>query len=64
MHGKRFVYKFVCDLKALVGYTATELNRLVTECAEKYRAEGGSLLSHSLIPPMSQSYSDVDDDET
>lgn len=35
MHGKRFVYKFVCDLKMLLGYNAGELNRLVGESAEK-----------------------------
>ncbi len=31
VHGKRFVYKFVCDLKQLIGYSASELNRLVLE---------------------------------
>ena len=31
VHGKRFVYKFVCDLKSLLGYSAGELSRLVTE---------------------------------
>ncbi|PVD27484.1 hypothetical protein C0Q70_12645 [Pomacea canaliculata] len=35
VHGKRFVYKFVCDLKMLLGYSAGELNRQVTECADK-----------------------------
>ncbi|XP_052804709.1 GA-binding protein alpha chain-like [Mya arenaria] len=35
VHGKRFVYKFVCDLKMLLGYSAAELNRQVTMCAEK-----------------------------
>lgn len=35
VHGKRFVYKFVCDLKMLLGYSAGELNHLVSECAEK-----------------------------
>ncbi|XP_046338901.1 GA-binding protein alpha chain-like isoform X1 [Haliotis rufescens] len=35
VHGKRFVYKFVCDLKMLLGYNAGELNRLVGESAEK-----------------------------
>lgn len=35
VHGKRFVYKFVCDLRMLLGYSAAELNRLVSECAEK-----------------------------
>ena len=33
VHGKRFVYKFVCDLTNLLGYSAQELNELVTECA-------------------------------
>lgn len=27
--GRRFVYRFVCDLKTLVGYSAAELNELV-----------------------------------
>ncbi|KAL0280584.1 UNVERIFIED_CONTAM: hypothetical protein PYX00_001838 [Menopon gallinae] len=35
VHGKRFVYKFVCDLKQLLGYSASELNHLVTESALK-----------------------------
>ncbi|XP_012545684.2 DNA-binding protein Ets97D-like isoform X1 [Bombyx mandarina] len=29
--GKRFVYKFVCDLKQLIGYSAEELAQLVKE---------------------------------
>jgi len=35
VHGKRFVYKFVCDLKQLLGYSAGELHRLVDESAHK-----------------------------
>lgn len=31
VHGKRFVYKFVCDLKNLIGYDAKELDRLVSQ---------------------------------
>lgn len=31
VHGKRFVYKFVCDLKQLLGYSAAELGKLVEE---------------------------------
>ncbi len=31
VHGKRFVYKFVCDLKMLLGYSAAELAKLVNE---------------------------------
>ncbi|KAL9964395.1 hypothetical protein ACROYT_G028030 [Oculina patagonica] len=34
VHGKRFVYKFVCDLKNLLGYSACELSRLVLEAEE------------------------------
>ncbi|KAF5281888.1 hypothetical protein FQR65_LT14471 [Abscondita terminalis] len=29
VHGKRFVYKFVCDLKQLLGYSAVEISNLV-----------------------------------
>lgn len=29
VHGKRFVYKFVCDLKQLLGYDAVELAQLI-----------------------------------
>lgn len=29
VHGKRFVYKFVCDLKQLLGYSAMELANLI-----------------------------------
>jgi len=35
VHGKRFVYKFVCDLKTVLGYSAEELNRLVMESEQK-----------------------------
>lgn len=31
VHGKRFVYKFVCDLTQLVGYNAQELANLVNQ---------------------------------
>lgn len=31
MTGKRFVYKFICDLQQLVGYKAADLARLVAE---------------------------------
>jgi GA-binding protein transcription factor alpha len=31
VHGKRFVYKFVCDLKELIGFDAAELAKLVNE---------------------------------
>ena len=35
VHGKRFVYKFVCDLKQLLGYSAEELNKLVIQCEQR-----------------------------
>ncbi|XP_055371616.1 DNA-binding protein Ets97D [Condylostylus longicornis] len=35
VHGKRFVYKFVCDLKFLIGYNAEELSHLVGNAAHK-----------------------------
>lgn len=38
VHGKRFVYKFVCDLKSLIGYDAAELDRLV--CATQNKRMG------------------------
>ena len=37
VQGKRFVYRFVCDLKELVGFTAAQLNEQVTNCAERRR---------------------------
>lgn len=33
--GKRFVYKFVCDLRQLIGYSAQELSNLVNEAVTK-----------------------------
>ncbi|KAF8571308.1 hypothetical protein P879_01298 [Paragonimus westermani] len=36
VHGKRFVYKFICDLKTLLGFSAGELYMLVKNCAEKH----------------------------
>ncbi|KAI1280604.1 GA-binding protein alpha chain [Halotydeus destructor] len=35
VHGKRFVYKFVCDLKSLIGYDAAELDKLVCETEQR-----------------------------
>lgn len=33
--GKRFQYKFVCNLKEILGFDAAELNKMVVECYEK-----------------------------
>lgn len=38
VNGKRFVYKFVCDLKQLLGYSAEELSRLVAECEQRSKS--------------------------
>lgn len=35
VQGKRFAYKFVVDLKQLIGYDASELNRLVIAAEQK-----------------------------
>lgn len=43
VHGKRFVYKFVCDLRELIGYDASELANLVNEgspLTEQYDMKG------------------------
>ena len=37
VHGKRFVYKFVCDLKSLLGYSAAELSALVNQMDTTYQ---------------------------
>ncbi|KAG7463551.1 hypothetical protein MATL_G00177650 [Megalops atlanticus] len=49
VQGKRFVYKFVCDLKTLIGYSAAELNHLVTECEKKKLAR---MQAHGLGQPV------------
>ncbi|KAM5180131.1 GA-binding protein alpha chain [Mantella aurantiaca] len=49
VQGKRFVYKFVCDLKTLIGYSAAELSRLVSECEQKKMAK---LQLHGIGQPM------------
>ncbi|KAL3214743.1 hypothetical protein MRX96_034721 [Rhipicephalus microplus] len=61
VHGKRFVYKFVCDLKQLVGYSAAELNRLVLECQQRRMEKlGGSILSMSTLEVQAEQ-DDTDD---
>ncbi|XP_053311413.1 GA-binding protein alpha chain isoform X2 [Spea bombifrons] len=49
VQGKRFVYKFVCDLKTLIGYSAAELSRLVSECEQKKMAK---MQMHGLGQPV------------
>lgn len=48
VHGKRFVYKFVCDLKGLIGYDARELDRLVSQTKTKQR-NSNTLTSTSTV---------------
>ncbi|XP_072156421.1 DNA-binding protein Ets97D isoform X2 [Bemisia tabaci] len=43
VQSKRFVYKFVCNLKDIIGYDAKELRNLVTECA----AQHGKVINYS-----------------
>jgi GA-binding protein transcription factor alpha len=45
VHGKRFVYKFVCDLKQLLGYSASELSKLVEEAERRSIGRGNHLLA-------------------
>ena len=45
VHGKRFVYKFVCDLKLLLGYSAAELRSLVNETTVSSVAESQNCLN-------------------
>ena len=60
VQGKRFVYKFVCDLKQVIGYSAKELNTLVIEAEQKscgsitiYKWKLQCAMSHSVaIWPM------------
>nr|XP_026695423.1 GA repeat binding protein alpha homolog isoform X1 [Ciona intestinalis] len=49
--GKRFVYKFVCNLKELVGYNASELNKLVTECVQRRQSEAARNVDEYLRDP-------------
>lgn len=38
VNGKRFVYKFICDLKQLIGYDAQQLSDMVNSVPRKPRA--------------------------
>ncbi|XP_076015253.1 GA-binding protein alpha chain [Genypterus blacodes] len=49
VQGKRFVYKFVCDLRTLIGYSAAELNSLVTECEQKKMSR---MQMHGIAQPI------------
>ena len=39
MSGKRFTYKFACDLVGLVGYSARQLDSLATDQIQKSSAK-------------------------
>ncbi|RVE43130.1 hypothetical protein evm_012209 [Chilo suppressalis] len=45
--GKRFVYKFVCDLQQLIGYDAGELSELVKEVHESKGSVDSYTWSHT-----------------
>uniref|UniRef100_A0A673Y6R4 GA-binding protein alpha chain n=1 Tax=Salmo trutta TaxID=8032 RepID=A0A673Y6R4_SALTR len=58
VQGKRFVYKFVCDLRTLIGYSAAELNNLVTECEQKKLAR---IQLHGIGQPITTVYTSAQD---
>uniref|UniRef100_A0A8C7IXU9 GA-binding protein alpha chain n=1 Tax=Oncorhynchus kisutch TaxID=8019 RepID=A0A8C7IXU9_ONCKI len=58
VQGKRFVYKFVCDLRTLIGYSAAELNNLVTECEQKKLAR---IQLHGIGQPITTVYASAQD---
>ena len=60
VHGKRFVYKFVCDLKMLLGYNAGELNELVNDPIMPAAVMEESHVSH-MGPAMNGILSGVED---
>ena len=39
----------MCDLRSLLGYSASELKRLVNECAENYVSYSADALSRSFV---------------
>ena len=47
VHGKRFVYQFVCDLRSLLGYSAAELHERVTQCAKNKVKKAASMALNS-----------------
>lgn len=59
VHGKRFVYKFICDLKTLLGFSAGELYALVRRCAAKHTTTSSS----SGVTPgsLKRPFADIDD---
>lgn len=57
VHGKRFVYKFVCDLKGLIGYDAKELDRLVTQTKLNTDASGAPTTTSSITTTTTTSKS-------
>lgn len=52
VQGKRFVYKFVCDLKQLLGYSAVEVSKLFT-----YRNSSREIQIAGLSSPSTSSTS-------
>jgi hypothetical protein len=42
VHGKRFVYKFVCDLVSTIGYSPSDIQRLISLSAAETELTGAS----------------------
>lgn len=59
VHGKRFVYKFVCDLRSLIGYSAETLSKLVEEYDQEGAKRGLSDVSESSSSSISGSSGNV-----
>uniref|UniRef100_A0A8C5MRV1 GA-binding protein alpha chain n=2 Tax=Leptobrachium leishanense TaxID=445787 RepID=A0A8C5MRV1_9ANUR len=49
VQGKRFVYKFVCDLKTLIGYSAAELSRSAMVSQRESRSLPAAFPIHSSL---------------
>ncbi|XP_043208898.1 DNA-binding protein Ets97D-like isoform X1 [Amphibalanus amphitrite] len=46
--GKRFVYKFICDLRAVLGYSPAELSRLVMEAEHRENLANKQRMRHRM----------------
>ena len=45
MHGKRFVYKFVCDLATTVGYSPAQIQQLIALSAAEVELHASGAIS-------------------
>jgi len=45
VHGKRFVYKFVCDLSTTIGYSAADIQQLIALSAAETELRASGAIS-------------------